>query len=120
MKRRLQSRRGFTVVEGIVVLVVIALVAVMVVPAVLRITQEKKVKHNLQELSLYAKQYFLENGKAAVTFDELVGPDKAIKDFKVVAGEKYPEVFAIDESGRMITKMEATGVAGSRTVSINN
>lgn len=45
--------------------------------------------HNVRQIAAAANQYYLENGKAAVTLDELVGPDKIVKRLVIIAGEDY-------------------------------
>ena len=52
---------------------------------------EKQILNNLRQLTAAADQYFLENGVATVTIDQLVGtgPRHYIKELKPVDGEDY-------------------------------
>jgi type IV pilus assembly protein PilA len=68
--------------------------AAMAIPAFQKVratSQEKAVFNNLRQLSAARDQYFLETGKAACTYDDLVGPEsgKYIRELKPVAGEDY-------------------------------
>jgi type IV pilus assembly protein PilA len=70
----------------------VGLMAAMAIPAFQKVrtaSQEKAVLNNLRMLSAAADQYYLENGKAEATLDDLVGPDKFIKVLQPVAGEDY-------------------------------
>lgn len=92
---------------------VFALLAVMAIPAFNKVresSQHKAVINNARMLSMAADQYYLENGVSIVRFNDLIGPDKYIKTFASVAGERYPERYT---QGVTIT---IQGVAGSRTV----
>lgn len=47
------------------------------------------VLRNLRLFAAAADQYFLENGVSQTTYDQLVGPDKYIKQVTAVDGENY-------------------------------
>ncbi|PXA03729.1 hypothetical protein DDZ13_10565 [Coraliomargarita sinensis] len=53
------------------------------------VSQEKAVTNNLRQIASAADQYFLEEGKAEVTIEDLVGPGKYIRSLEPVAGESY-------------------------------
>lgn len=74
--------------------VTIGFLAAMAIPAFQKVrtsSQEKAVMNNLRQLAAAADQYYLENGKDAATFDDLVGPEenKYIKRIQPVGGEEY-------------------------------
>ncbi len=74
--------------------VTVGFIAAMAIPAFQKVrhsSQEKAVMNNLRQLSAAADQYYLENGKDAATFDDLVGPQptKYIKRIAPVDGEDY-------------------------------
>lgn len=52
---------------------------------------KQAIMRNLRQLSAAADQFYLENGVARTTFDQLVGIDakKYVKSIEVVAGENY-------------------------------
>lgn len=72
--------------------VTVGLMAAMAIPAFQKVrqnSQEKAVLNNLRMLSAAADEYYLEKGVTKATFDQLVGPDKIVKQMTPVAGEDY-------------------------------
>ena len=100
------SKKGFTLVEIMIVVVIIGLLAAMAIPAFKKVrdtSQKKAITNNLRQLASAADQYFLENGVTTVTSANLVGTDKFVKSVDAVAGETYPT--SIDQG----TAISATG-----------
>jgi len=107
------SKKGFTLVEIMIVVVIIGLLAAMAIPAFQKVrttSQTKAITNNLRQLASAADQYFLENGATTVAQSDLVGTDKYVKALTAVAGESYPSTITQG------TALEATG--GTVTVSI--
>ena len=91
------NKKGFTLVEIMIVVVIIGLLAAMAIPAFKKVrdtSQTKAITNNLRQLASAADQYFLENGVTTVSSTELVGTDKFIKAVDQVAGETYPSSIA--------------------------
>jgi len=112
-----QSKKGFTLVEIMIVVVIIGLLAAMAIPAFQKVratSQEKALTNNLRQLASGADQYFLEYGVTSVESSDLIGTGSYIKTFKPVAdgGDSYT---ATIEQG---TDISAKNPAGG-TVSID-
>ena len=71
------NKKGFTLVEIMIVVVIIGLLAAMAIPAFQKVretSQTKAITNNLRQLASAADQYFLENGVTEVAQTELVVP----------------------------------------------
>jgi type II secretory pathway pseudopilin PulG len=53
------------------------------------------IKANLAKLSEAADDYYLKTGATSVTYEDLVGPGKAIQEIQSVAGENYRTVLFV-------------------------
>ena len=108
-----QTKKGFTLVEIMIVVVIIGLLAAMAIPAFQKVrqsSQDKTILNNARQLAAAADQYYLENGVSTVAQTNLVGASNYVKALNLVANETYPTTFT---QGTTIT---VSGVAGARTV----
>ena len=107
------ARKGFTLVEIMIVVVIIGLLAAMAIPAFQKVrvsSQDKAILNNARQLAAGADQYYLENGVTTVAKSNLLGSDKYVKALNLVASETYPDNYT---QGVTIT---VEGIAGARTV----
>src|ERR1043166_7063013 len=113
MNQRFNSRRGFTLVEIMIVVVIIGLLAAMAIPAFQKVrvaSQDKAVLNNARQMAAAADQYYLENGATFAVTDSLIGATNYVKALNTVASETYPVGYT---QGITIT---ITGVANARTI----
>jgi type IV pilus assembly protein PilA len=91
-----RSNKGFTLVEIMIVVVIIALLAAMAIPAfqkVRKTSQQNTVMNNLRQVNAAAQQYFMEDKSGATTVvgSQLIGTEttKWIKNIQPVVDESY-------------------------------
>lgn len=121
-----QNKKGFTLVEIMIVVVIIGLLAVMAVPAFQKVSsnsQGKAVLNNIRQITSAADKYFSENDVTTVAIEDLIGDGQYIKGMNEaslqVAGEDYPDNITQGTAYTVTGLPEGAGDAGGTSISVD-
>ncbi|MEM8868376.1 MAG: prepilin-type N-terminal cleavage/methylation domain-containing protein [Verrucomicrobiota bacterium] len=98
-----KSKKGFTLVEIMIVVVIIGLLAAMAIPAFSKVreqSREKAITNNLRQVASAGQQYLLEEGDSTVAYASLSGT--YFNPIADVADEVYTGL-SVSEGGGTLT-----------------
>lgn len=108
------SRKGFTLVEIMIVVVIIGLLAAMAIPTFAVVRQQSRTKavlNNLRQISSGANQYMLDKGVTQAAYTDLVGTgtDSYIRNVSPVAGEDYSTLLVAQSATQLSISAQSFG-----------
>ncbi|MGB0370687.1 MAG: type IV pilin protein [Opitutales bacterium] len=107
----MKNKKGFTLVEIMIVVVIIGLLAAMAIPAFNKVRENSRLsamENNLRQIAAAGQQYILEEGLDSVDYGDLEGT--YFQPITTVAGEDYTGL-TVSQTGGTLTASDGTQTA---------
>ena len=111
-----QVRKGFTLVEIMIVVVIIGLLAAMAIPAFSKVRAQSRIKavtNNLRQLASAAQQYMLDKGSVSCGYADLAGTtngtDAYLHNITPVADEVYTGITIAQTTTQLVITSAGIG-----------
>jgi len=111
---RRSARKGFTLVEIMIVVVIIGLLASMAIPAFAKVRSQSRLKtvtSNLRQLASASQEFMGEKGTTQAAYTDLVGTgtDNYIRSVSAVSGESYSSITVAQTATQISVSSAAFG-----------
>jgi len=108
------ARKGFTLVEIMIVVVIIGLLAAMAIPAFAKVRQQSRIKavtNNLRQLANAAQSYMMEKSATQAAYTDLVGTgtDFYLHNMTPVVDEAYTGVTIVNGQSQVVLTSASLG-----------
>ncbi len=108
------ARKGFTLVEIMIVVVIIGLLAAMAIPAFAKVRQQSRLKavtNNLRQIANAAQSYMMEKSSTQAGFTDIVGTgtDNYLHVVNPVVDEVYTGILIVNGQSQVTLSSASLG-----------
>jgi type IV pilus assembly protein PilA len=108
------ARKGFTLVEIMIVVVIIGLLAAMAIPAFAKVRQQSRLKavtNNLRQIANAAQSYMMEKSATQAGFTDIVGTgtDNYLHVVNPVVDEVYTGILIVNGQSQVTLTSASLG-----------